>query len=806
MAEGTLTIKFLGDPSKLKSDFDTLGSSAGTFEGKIEGASSKFGNFASIAGGIVAAGALQKIGGFLKDGATGAMEDAAAMDRLKVAVENTGVSFDTRSKSIDEAIKKGQSLAFSDGDVMAALTNLTNATGDSDEALRRLTLAQDLARGTGMSLEQASKLLGKTSDENTATLARYGIQLDKNATAQDVMNEVDKRFGGQAAAFAESDAGKWAQLQLQMTELQETIGGMLIPVFSLLVTVFAGVMTALQPVTDFIGNNIQPIMLGLAAAISVIVIPAFVAWAIAAGAAALATITAMAPVLAIAAAVGIAVAALYLAWSTNFLGIRDITQQVIDFVRPYVETALAAIQTAFDTVLPYVTAAVETAWGAIQVVFETVFPIIQTIVETYVLAWQTIIETALGIILGIFQTVWPVIQGVVATILPIIASVVETYIGAILTVVQTVLPLVQAVFSLVWDGIKLYVDTVLGLIATAVSVGMYLIKDIIGPILGALKSEVWDPIWNGIKATVDTVIGVAGGVGGVVGSVTTGLGDVVSAITGKLEDLRDNVWNPIWNGLKGTVDTVVDAVKGAWNFVAGVVNSALTTWNNLSLSFDTHIPGIGTIHWESPNVPLLPTFGGGSGGGGYTAYGAGGGGDWVNGGSTGGTSPGSGGGTGNFPGSGAGGPGGGGDPPGASAPSGGYAPPVPVYGDADALAGLGNQSSGSSLGSVGRGGAGRGGAISQEQADTAAQLIAQGVPADVAVAAATTVDRFAYQGGPDRRADMASHWSGRYAFGSRAEYEKVQLSSGLHGFKSTGDNDIAAAVERGVRRALSGAN
>jgi phage-related protein len=422
---------------------------------------------------------------------------------------------------------------------MSALTNLTNATGDTDEALKRLTLAQDLARGTGMSLEQASKLLGKTSDENTATLARYGIQLGENATAQDVMNEVDARFGGQAAAFAESDAGKWAQLQLQMTELQETIGGMLIPAFTFLATAMGTIMTAMEPVTSFIEANIKPIMIGLAAAITVIVIPAFIAWAAAAGAAALATIVAMAPIIAIAAAVGIAVAALYLAWSTNFLGIRDITMQVIDFVGPYISTALAAIQAVFDTVWPYIQTATDIAFQAISLY-----------VTTYIGIVQSIIETVLPIIQGVFQTVWPIVQAAVETAMNGVVAA-ANLINDVYNTVSTVLGQIQSAFQTIWDACKLAVETAMSAIQTAAGKisGVY---TTISTTLNNIKTvftTTWDAIVSLVREKVEAVITAVTSAArrlydagaSLVQNLIDGITSKIGALTEKIGELADKL-------------------------------------------------------------------------------------------------------------------------------------------------------------------------------------------------------------------------------------------------------------------------
>ncbi len=84
----------------------------------------------------------------------------------------------------------------------------------------------------------------------------------------------------------------------------------------------------------------NPLAIGLTAALSALavvilasVIPAFVAWAISAASAALATIVALWPIIAIITAIGVVVGLFAAAWNNNWLGIRDITQNVVNWFK-----------------------------------------------------------------------------------------------------------------------------------------------------------------------------------------------------------------------------------------------------------------------------------------------------------------------------------------------------------------------------------------------------------------------------------------------------------------------------------------
>lgn len=523
MAEKSVTIRIIGDAKSAQTAFNSVEVSAG----KAETSLSRIG---TTAAGFAIGGALTQLPGLLLDGARGATEDSAAMDGLRVAVENTGKSYDEMAPAIEDAIKRGQKLAFTDGETAEALSTLTDMTGSSDEALRRLGSAQDLARAKGISLNEAAKLLGKVSDENTTALRRLGIQVGENATAQDVLNAVDAQFQGRAGAFAESDAGKLLKAEQASGELAETFGSFLIPAMLLAAQVsqqigvilethvvpavqgFIESLSGLQPILDplvgFIQDNLTAVFVALAAMLLTVVVPAFVAWAASAATAAAATIIALAPVIAIMAAVGLAAGALYLAWDTNFLGLRDITQQVLDFVTPYFEAAMSAIRTAV----------------------EVVFPIIAQVATLYITILKTEIELALAAVQLVFNTVFPIIQGIVETVFPIIASVVSTNIDTAKVAVETGVNTIKTIF----DGL-VYIQGI--------------VSDVFTTISGLVTS-----LWNN----------------GAVLSVASGIGAIKSAFSGAYQAMYD-AGRSLVQGLIDGVASLFGTLKSWTDKITGLL-------------------------------------------------------------------------------------------------------------------------------------------------------------------------------------------------------------------------------------------
>jgi len=258
MVSRTLEITFIGNPKPVQDAFDKVGQSSDGFSAKISGAKGALGGVAEVAGGIVAAGAVQQICGFLIDAGKAAAEDAAATARLEQALRNSSGSFDENLKKVNDRIDAGQKLEFSDDDVRDSFQQLLAATSDTDEALRRQSLAMDLSRGAGISLEAASRMVGKVTDENVQAFKRMGITIQDGASEAEALAAVQAKFAGQSETYAKSTAGQFEQAKIRMSELKEQLGTALLPAF----TAFANFMLtkalpAVENFADVAGPKIQ---------------------------------------------------------------------------------------------------------------------------------------------------------------------------------------------------------------------------------------------------------------------------------------------------------------------------------------------------------------------------------------------------------------------------------------------------------------------------------------------------------------------------------------------------------------------
>lgn len=166
-----------------------------------------------------------------------ALQDETSIVRLQQAVKAAGVGWDKYGGQLEETAKQGMRLGFSDEQVRDGLSLLIAGTGSAEEAMKRLAIAQDVTRGTGIDLSTTSRLLTKVTEESVNVFARYGIRLKEGMTQQEALTAVQAKFAGQAEAFADSNAGAIARQKIQMDELQEALGKRLVPAITAL---FAG--------------------------------------------------------------------------------------------------------------------------------------------------------------------------------------------------------------------------------------------------------------------------------------------------------------------------------------------------------------------------------------------------------------------------------------------------------------------------------------------------------------------------------------------------------------------------------------
>jgi hypothetical protein len=164
-------------------------------------------------------------------------------------------SFQNTTKYADEDIAAMQKLLTLVGNVMPS---------QMEAALKAST---DLASGLGITLEQATMLVAKAAEGHITALGRYGVIVDaadvKSRGLAAVLDVINEKFGGQAAAAIETYSGKVAQAANAWDNVKEALGKVILE--DPLVTAALNHMVEATKNADTAASEARPTLAGLAA-------------------------------------------------------------------------------------------------------------------------------------------------------------------------------------------------------------------------------------------------------------------------------------------------------------------------------------------------------------------------------------------------------------------------------------------------------------------------------------------------------------------------------------------------------------
>ncbi len=184
-----------------------------------------------------------------------AIEDQKQQDELARQLEVTTGATAAQVAAVEEYIAKTEmAAAVSDTELRPAFANLVRATGSVTEAQELMTLALDVAAGTGRDLESVTEALQEAIQGEVGPLKELDRSLTdmigSGADADEVMGQLAETFGGAAARNTETVAGRFELMQIQIQNAQESIGLALLPILEKLLPILEDVATFVAENTD----------------------------------------------------------------------------------------------------------------------------------------------------------------------------------------------------------------------------------------------------------------------------------------------------------------------------------------------------------------------------------------------------------------------------------------------------------------------------------------------------------------------------------------------------------------------------
>ena len=214
----TLKLNLLGDVSSFNKSMNTASKNTNSFSQDV----ARNMKIATAAvGGLAIAFGVSAV--------KAAIEDQKSQRQLQVALRNTTKATDKQLGKVEDWIAaQGRLLGVTDDELRPALAKLVRVTGDVNKSQDLLTLAMDIAAGTGKSLETVTGAITRAQQGNLAGLKKLGIPLSdtiiKNKDLAEALKIADKRFNGAAKAAGDTMAGKLKKFKTAMDESKESIG------------------------------------------------------------------------------------------------------------------------------------------------------------------------------------------------------------------------------------------------------------------------------------------------------------------------------------------------------------------------------------------------------------------------------------------------------------------------------------------------------------------------------------------------------------------------------------------------------
>lgn len=266
-----------------------------------------------------------------------------------------------------------------------------------------------------------------------------------------------------------------------------------------------------------------------------------------------------------------AVVALYLAWSENWFGIQDITNQVLGYIQGILGKVGEAVAPALEALKGFA--------GEIIVAFQAGG--IAAAIERFKELWPGIREAIVAGLSGIWSVIGPILAEVGAGIWEAVSqwgiSILENLgiIDAIGPLWESFKQIIGAVIDAIWPAIQGFVESVSGALGS------------FGPALESLKA-----LWVSLQPVIKTVMVAIGAIVLAVVTVIVGIFNGLAAAIGPIIEGIASVINGLITIITGIVNTIVGVVELIWAALQGDPELIATAWEKIKTGLEQIVTGI----------------------------------------------------------------------------------------------------------------------------------------------------------------------------------------------------------------------
>ena len=258
--------------------------------------------------------------------------------------------------------------------------------------------------------------------------------------------------------------------------------------------------------------------------------------------------------------------------------ILPIVQKAADKFTAFKDDVLAPLMPKAEEVFSKISECVQTVWHVIE-------PFVLWFVETAVQQIGNALNTIVSAFFAFLSGVGTVIDGVLTAL----GGLMDFIIGVFTGDWDRAWNGIKAIFDVIWKAIKGILETVLKTIHAALTAALENVKKTWEANWKAV-SDFFKKIFDGIKAALNEKME----------AVKTG----ISTALGKIKENWEKLWSGmktfvvdcftgIWNGIKGTINTILSGVESMANGVINAINGMINALNSISFDIPDWVPEIG---------------------------------------------------------------------------------------------------------------------------------------------------------------------------------------------------------------------
>ena len=297
-------------------------------------------------------------------------------------------------------------------------------------------------------------------------------------------------------------------------------------------------------------------------------------------------------------------------------GVSSITGVCLDAYNTYILPVLEGLQEKVaplieEHIQPAIDKGLELIGKIADAVREIWQQILQPFIEWFITNVAARIAPHLELVGSVFLILGGVVADVVGAIFDVLGGLIDFIAGVFTGDFKKAGEGIKAANEAIWEAVKNVISGIWSAIKTIVSSAINVVATTISTVHNSIKTN-FSTIWQTIKTTVSTIINaIRTTISSVMATIQTGISTALSSIrTGwnnAWENMKNTVigiFNAIWSGIKGTINTIIGGVEKMANGVINALNGMISALNNLKFDVPDWVPGIGGKSFGL-NIPTL---------------------------------------------------------------------------------------------------------------------------------------------------------------------------------------------------------